>query len=81
MMTEKQNRDESGDESAAPLPSRLDKHGTRKKQKKHEDDTETNEENRATLKKDYQKSPMIARVLLSLFLVLVIVVLWMALFS
>ncbi|QQK79833.1 hypothetical protein HUG20_08010 [Salicibibacter cibi] len=88
MMTEEQNRDEhyanqrSREESATtPLPSRLDTHGTRKKRKTHEDETESNEENLATARNDYQKNPVIARVLLSLFIVLVVVILWMALFS
>ncbi|AXF54856.1 hypothetical protein [Salicibibacter kimchii] len=87
MMTEEQNRNEhyasqhSGEESPSPLPSRLDTHGTRKKSKNNEDETESNEENHAVARKDYQKSPLIARVLLSLFIVLVAAILWMAFFS
>lgn len=81
MMTEEQNREEQREESATSLPSRLDAHGTRKKTKKKEHETESNEEDLSAVRKDYYKSPMIARVLLSLFIVLVFVIFWMAFFS
>ena len=87
MMTEEQNREEhyanqrSREKSATSLPSRLDAHGTRKKRKKQEAETESSKESLAEAKTDYQKSPMIARVLLSLFIVLVAGILWLAFFA
>ena len=80
MMTEEQNREEQREESATSLPSRLDAHGTRKKTKKKDHDTESYEEDLSAVRKDYYKSPMIARALLSMFIVMVVVIFGMMAF-
>ncbi|MBB6449004.1 hypothetical protein HNR44_000953 [Geomicrobium halophilum] len=74
---EDMNRNENNTEEAAAtsLPSRLDKHGTRKKQKSLQPKrAEQKKESFHVEAKDYNKSPMIANVLLILFIMLVMII-------